>query len=245
MPFGHPSGFAVIAVAFAAVFLFFDAAKVQSRAAATTSLPFRGDVFGHVEFRSLNPDKLPHWTRVRQAIARKSRALASCMGNREFCVSPAQRRWRRLISRAAVYDLRGKLDTIHRAFNRLAYRSDFEVYGDREYWANPTEFLTRSGDCEDYAIAKFFALRALGFANDEMTIAVLLDPLRQTGHAVLAVREGDGILVLDNRSATLLSQERYEGFRLRYLVNESGYWRPRHVTLADVLAGARLAEEPR
>ena len=78
-----------------------------------------------------------------------------------------------------------------------------------------------------------------------MTIAVLLDPRQQTGHAVLAIREGDGILVLDNRSPIPVSQKRYEHFRLRYLVNETGYWRPRHVTLADVLAGARLAAEPR
>ena len=226
------------------MFLFVGAAKAQSRAAATASLPFHGDVFGRSEFRNLDPDNLPHWTRVRQAMARESRSLAACMRDRRTCVSPAQRQWRQLISRAALYDRRGKLDAVHRYFNRLPYRSDFEAHGEREYWASPTEFLTRSGDCEDYAIAKFFALRALGFLGHEMTIVVLFDRQRQTGHAVLAVPDGDGILVLDNRSPTPISQKRYEHFRLRYLVNEIGYWRPRDVTLADILAGVRLADEP-
>ena len=57
--------------------------------------------------------------------------------------------------------------------------------------------MTYSGDCEDYAIAKFFALRELGFANQELRIAVVYDNLRRIGHAVLAVYVEGDILIGD------------------------------------------------
>ncbi len=47
--------------------------------------------------------------------------------------------------------------------------------------------MNNSGDCADYAIAKFFALRHLGYSNKEMRIAVVYDRMRRIGHAVLAI----------------------------------------------------------
>ena len=47
--------------------------------------------------------------------------------------------------------------------------------------------MRMSGDCEDYAIAKFFALRQLGFGAEQMRIVILWDEIRGIGHAVLAV----------------------------------------------------------
>ncbi len=47
--------------------------------------------------------------------------------------------------------------------------------------------MNNSGDCADYAIAKFFALRYLGYSNEEMRIAVVYDRMRRIGHAVLAI----------------------------------------------------------
>ena len=52
----------------------------------------------------------------------------------------------------------------------------------------PGEFLHRGGDCEDYALAKYLALRALGFAAADLRIVALSDAARGLHHAVLTVR---------------------------------------------------------
>ncbi|MCH8926110.1 MAG: transglutaminase-like cysteine peptidase, partial [Proteobacteria bacterium] len=99
-----------------------------------------------------------------------------------------------------------------------------ETYRASEYWAAPDEFMAYSGDCEDYAIAKFFALRELGFANQELRIAVVYDNLRRIGHAVLAVYTEGDILILNNQTDTIASHARYDNFVPWYLVNETTLW---------------------
>ena len=53
-----------------------------------------------------------------------------------------------------------------------------DVWGVMDYWETPAEFFQKSGDCEDFAIAKYFALRDLGFPASQMRIVVLKDTLR-------------------------------------------------------------------
>ena len=108
--------------------------------------------------------------------------------------------------------------------NPLLSLADREVYSIGEYWATPSEFLARSGDCEDYVIAKFFALRELGFANQELRIAVVYDNLRRIGHPVLAVYTEGDILILNNQTDTIASHARYDNFVPWYLVNETTMW---------------------
>jgi predicted transglutaminase-like cysteine proteinase len=117
-----------------------------------------------------------------------------------------------------------KLRKVNQYFNRWPYKEDNEVYGMREYWASPTEFLRRSGDCEDFAIAKFFALRHLGIANEEMRVIILWDTIRAIGHAVLAVYEKDDILVLDSLSSRILSHWKYKQYVPQYSMNETTRW---------------------
>ena len=109
-------------------------------------------------------------------------------------------------------------------FNKQPYRQDSEVYGVNEYWATPDEFLRMSGDCEDYAIAKFFALRQLGFDAETMRIVILWDEIRGIGHAVLAVYQTDKILILDNLSELIVPHERYRHYIPQYSMNESSRW---------------------
>ena len=48
-------------------------------------------------------------------------------------------------------------------FNEVSFSFDKDIYGVSDYWATPFEFLARDkGDCEDYAIAKYFVLNHLG-----------------------------------------------------------------------------------
>ena len=117
-----------------------------------------------------------------------------------------------------------KLHAVNRYFNRWPYKTDREVYGRGEVWASPEEFLVRSGDCEDFAIAKFFALRQLGFADDDLRIVVIYDQIRGIGHTVLAVYDPTDILILDSLSSFIGSHTRYRHYIPQYSMNETTRW---------------------
>jgi len=76
----------------------------------------------------------------------------------------------------------------------VEYRTDWAQYGAPEYWEQAGKF----GDCEDYALAKRAALRAIGWPPEEMFLACCWC---ETGeyHCVLAVDTERGWFILDNR----------------------------------------------
>lgn len=54
---------------------------------------------------------------------------------------------------------------------RIEYREDMEVWGQVDYWASPLESLEKGqGDCEDFAIAKYFGLTALGVPHRKLRL---------------------------------------------------------------------------
>ena len=125
---------------------------------------------------------------------------------------------------AAPLDRMGQLHAVNRFFNRWPYKLDREIYGRSEYWATPAEFMVRSGDCEDYSIAKFFALRQLGLRNDEMRVVIIYDSLRALGHAVTAIYQDNDILILDSLSNLIVSHSRYKQYIPQYSMNETTRW---------------------
>lgn len=72
---------------------------------------------------------------------------------------------------------------------------DYEGEGERDYWATPREFIVRGrGDCEDFAIAKYFALASLGHVG--MRLALV--PWREDeSHMVLLADLEGALFVLD------------------------------------------------
>lgn len=185
---------------------------------------------------------MSHWQRVLDRLPELSEALAACAADPGRCTAPWMSAWLRARAAAADLDRDGQLRAVNRFFNRWPYRSDRETYEAAEYWAAPDEFMANSGDCEDYAIAKFFALRELGFANHELRIAVVYDTLRRIGHAVLAVYTGGDILILNNQTDTIASHARYDNFVPWYLVNETTLWTAVGPTLSALLSDVTVAE---
>ena len=181
-------------------------------------------LFGSTEFESASLAALPQWQRVLRRMRQEREGFERCAADAAACASAAQRSWRDLIVEAAGLDRKAQLQAVNRFFNRWPYKLDHELYGMSEYWASPGEFMMRSGDCEDYAIAKFFALRQLGFDNDSMRIVILWDEIRAIGHAVLAVYEPEGTLVLDNLSRLIVPHTRYGHYIPQYSMNETTRW---------------------
>lgn len=142
--------------------------------------------------------------------------------------------WRNLI--AAVGDI-PKLEALRMVngyFNQWPPKKDEDAWGKPEYWTTPREFFQRrGGDCEDYAIAKYFALRYFKINPDRMRI-VIVRMRDEKGafmpqlHAVLAVRADSLWFILDNNARpkdNIFPHTMYKGrFVPLYSVNEKGAW---------------------
>lgn len=132
--------------------------------------------------------------------------------------------WKDLKQRASGKPFLEKLSIVNRFWNMWPYRTDIEVYGKRDYWAAPYEFLAKSGDCEDYCIAKYYTLKELGIPPDDMRIVVVRETIRNIGHAILAVYCGDEIYILDNLSEAVRPAERVRNYVPQFSVNEKYRW---------------------
>jgi predicted transglutaminase-like cysteine proteinase len=150
-------------------------------------------------------------------------AMTQCRPAQESC-SAAALSWQKIIREARGLPRFEQYKQVNAFFNRWPYRLDIEVYGVSEYWATPQEFLRLSGDCEDYSITKYYALKQLGVPVEKMRIVLLVDSIRNIPHAVLAIRHGEESYILDNLSDLVLPHGRYEHYLPQYSVNELYRW---------------------
>jgi len=117
-----------------------------------------------------------------------------------------------------------QIDAVNREINRFYYEEDAAQYGRVDYWASPAEFFARgAGDCEDFAIAKYMLLKAMGVDEDAMRI-VVLEQANGIGHAVLVVDSEDGQMVLDNQSGKAELASAINDYRPIYSVNGNAWW---------------------
>lgn len=77
-----------------------------------------------------------------------------------------------LLKEAALLDDPARLKLVNDFYNRrIAFQTDQQVWGQEDYWASPLELLQQgSGDCEDYAIAKYATLLAAGVAPQRLQL---------------------------------------------------------------------------
>jgi predicted transglutaminase-like cysteine proteinase len=100
-----------------------------------------------------------------------------------------------------------KILEVNNFFNRVGYGSDMDIYGKSDYWATPYEFLARDkGDCEDYVIAKYFALLHLGIKKEQLYFTYVRVEGYDDAHMVLSYFETKTSmpLILDNINKRIL-----------------------------------------
>nr|MBF0221172.1 transglutaminase-like cysteine peptidase [Desulfobulbaceae bacterium] len=117
-----------------------------------------------------------------------------------------------------------QIKKVNRFANQHDYVLDIDNYGVEDYWAIVREFLKNNGDCEDYAITKYFSLRLLGFTNDSLRIVVLQDTNLNVAHAVVAVALDGDIFILDNQVNAVLSHKDILHYTPLYSINENRWW---------------------
>ena len=107
--------------------------------------------------------------------------------------------------------------------NDMPAGSDNEIWNKIDYWATPKEFYKKgAGDCEDYAIAKYFALRKAGIPANKMflTAGILNDDITD-GHMVLLVTNNNTQYVLDNMVNGITKLSERPDFKILYSTNEN------------------------
>lgn len=130
--------------------------------------------------------------------------------------------WQALYVFLADADMPAKLRYVNSFFNKFPFKDDDANWGG-PYWTTPHEFLQKgSGDCEDYAITKYYALKALGVSANDMFITVVGYPDKNGMHAILVVLDGDDYYVLDNlKKDTVYKNSTDKAFYVRQYYNES------------------------
>jgi predicted transglutaminase-like cysteine proteinase len=149
---------------------------------------------------------LTKWRGVEADIRADSEVLARCLDGTEFCPSAA-RKFLAIIAQGRARTGRARIGVINRAIN-LAIRpmSDFAQWGVTDRWSAPLATLTTGrGDCEDYAIAKYVALRAAGVAEDDVRLVIVRNLTVGADHAVVAARLDGSWMILDNRWLALVA----------------------------------------
>ncbi|EDZ61235.1 hypothetical protein SMGD1_0306 [Sulfurimonas gotlandica GD1] len=112
--------------------------------------------------------------------------------------------------------------------HKLKYQSDKVLNNKSDYWATPKEFLTMgSGDCEDYAIIKYFTLLKLGFEKDKLFITLAYDKYSKRDHMVLSyfADVNKPPLILDSLSYEVLDLNKRADLKVSAFINTNGVYR--------------------
>lgn len=110
--------------------------------------------------------------------------------------------WSQMLQSKRNRPEREQLNAVNRFFNQqLSFQDDTRIWRQTDYWATPVESLIKAaGDCEDYALAKYFSLRHLGIPSEKLRITYVKALTQNQAHMVLTFHSSPTAdpLVLDN-----------------------------------------------
>lgn len=120
-----------------------------------------------------------------------------------------------------------KLEKVNQFFNQMEFVEDIDHWGNKDYWATPIEFLgTQGGDCEDFTIAKYFTLKAMGIEEEKLNLTYVKALTYNVHHMVLTYfsTPGSEPLVLDNIVADIKPASQRRDLLPIYSFNGTGLW---------------------
>lgn len=138
-----------------------------------------------------------------------------------------------VLADATALDDERRLATINEFFNRrIVFTDDEPVWGQVDHWASPVELLGKGrGDCEDYAIAKYFSLVAVGVPVARLRLVYVRAQIGGPGgasqaHMVLAyyAQPGAEPLILDNLIGEIRPASRRTDLTPVFSFNSEGLW---------------------
>lgn len=156
---------------------------------------------------------------------------------REKFGDPASARlktWADVMRRVRQQDELSQLHEINRFFNQIPYVDDQQQWGAPDYWETPLELLAlNGGDCEDYALAKYFTLKSVGVPEAKLRVtyvkAWLQKSRRMEPHMVLSYYATPDAepLILDNLRPEIQPASRRADLVPTMSFNADGLWAAR------------------
>ncbi|MGR4989961.1 transglutaminase-like cysteine peptidase [Vibrio rotiferianus] len=148
--------------------------------------------------------------------------------------------WRENIELYQHLTTQEKLAGINDFFNQMYFVDDIKLWGKKDYWATPLEFLGSSaGDCEDFTIAKYFSLLELGVPDSKMRLVYVKAIELNQFHMVLAYypTQSSEPLILDNINPEVVKASKRSDLLPIYSFNGSNLWLMKSAGSNGELAG--------
>jgi predicted transglutaminase-like cysteine proteinase len=120
-----------------------------------------------------------------------------------------------------------KLKLANTFFNNIKYAADEDLWGQRNYWSTPVELLAANGgDCEDYALAKYYTLQAMGVPISKLRLTYVKSLKLNQPHMVLTYYESpeEEPLIMDNLQKLILYATERPDLKPVYSFNGDGLW---------------------
>jgi predicted transglutaminase-like cysteine proteinase len=166
---------------------------------------------------------LTKWQGVESRIRAENKIFADCASSTDRCPQAA-RNFLAIVAEGRALSGLARIGVINRAVNMaIEPMSDMAQWGEVDRWSPPLETLaTGRGDCEDYAIAKYVALTAAGMPAQDVKLVIVRNIAANEDHAVVAVRNGDDWIVLDNRWLTLVKDVEMPRIAPLFVLDDAG-----------------------
>lgn len=135
--------------------------------------------------------------------------------------------WQKLINVDSSATDREKLEKVNTFFNRMQFVDDIIHWKKKDYWATPVEFLaTNGGDCEDFSLAKYFTLKAMGVSEKKLNMTYVKALRLNQAHMVVTYHATPAAepLVLDNLVSDIKPASERQDLLPVYSFNGSGLW---------------------
>lgn len=173
------------------------------------------ELFGAKEKRSTNLKAFTKWTDMFDRFDKSLNKSSSKRIIQDLQIELAE------YKSSSIYAMAKQVNAM---MNRQKYIGDNKNWGKSDYWATPIEFMTRGGDCEDFAIAKYVALRALGVPENHMRIAIVQDQKKNMPHAILVVYSEKGAVILDNQIKDMRRANSIAHYKPIFSINREAWW---------------------
>lgn len=140
--------------------------------------------------------------------------------------------WQQMMASSESLGEQQKLEAVNRFFNRnIQWGDDRLLYKSKDFWATPLETLgIRAGDCEDFTIAKYTSLLALGLNPNKLRLIYVKAKLPSTGrdqaHMVLGYYSKPSAIpyILDNINPNILPASKRGDLKPVFSFNSEGLW---------------------
>ena len=136
-------------------------------------------------------------------------------------------RWQKLIKDLRNTNEPTKLKKVNDFFNKVRFIVDIKHWRKKDYWATPVEFLvTNGGDCEDFTIAKYYTLKALGVDIAKLSIAYVKALDYNQAHMVLTYYSSPRAepVILDNLIPQIKKASKRKDLLHVYSFNGDSLW---------------------